>query len=127
LKRGISELSCVDCGSDLLKPVEDSFGEFTLKCASCGREENRESYIPKAIAETLGAECYIAMTDGGDSPYVSCPECGEDTYIIEEGRCAVCQHEAEHTCRMCGDYISPDELDSSPLCGYCSYKSNKDD
>jgi predicted amidophosphoribosyltransferase len=123
----MTELICPECGSDLLKPIEDSYGEFTLKCASCGREEKSESYIPKAIAETLRGESYIAMTDGGDPPFVSCPECGEDAYVIEEGRCAVCQHEAEHQCRMCGEYIPPWELDSSPLCGYCYYISSKDD
>jgi hypothetical protein len=127
LSEGVGGLTCRACGGDLLKPVENSFGEVILQCSSCAEEEIPESYVPKAIKSALSGEAYIAVKDGGDPPYVRCPECGEKAYVVDEWRCAVCQHEAEHKCGMCGNSILPEELDSSPLCGYCHYLINKDD
>lgn len=127
LQEGFGYLTCAACGSDLLKPSKNSHGEVVLECKSCGEDERPESYVPKAIASALDSESYLAAKDGGETPYVRCPECREETYVIDEGRCALCEHEAEHTCARCGDRIPAEELDSSPLCGYCEYMSNKDD
>jgi ribosomal protein L37E len=127
LKDGLADLTCSMCGSDLLKPSKNTHGEVLLQCSSCGEDERPESYVPKAIDSALSAEAYIAFKDGDETPYVSCPECGEETYVVEEGRCALCEHEAEHTCQRCGTRIPPEELDSSPFCGYCEHMMNKDD
>jgi len=127
LKQGVDELSCSACGSRLLRPVGDLAGEFTLQCSSCGEEEAREIYVPRAVASALRWEAYIAMTDGGETPCVHCPECGEKAYVVSEGLCAYCENSVEQTCAVCGNHIPAEELDSSPLCGYCSYVANKDD
>jgi len=127
LEEGLGDLTCSECGSDLLKPVENQFGEVILQCSLCGEEERPEDYVPKAIKSALQVASYIAAKDGGDTPYVHCPECGEQTYVVEERRCAVCEHEAEHTCARCGNEIPPEELDSEPFCGYCAHMMNKDD
>jgi hypothetical protein len=127
LKEGVAELTCSVCGSDLLKPTKNSYGEVVLQCSSCGEDELPGSYVPKAVAAALDVDVYLAIKEGEPSPYVRCPECEEETYIVEEGRCALCEHEAEDTCQRCGATIPPEELDSSPLCGYCEYMSTKDD
>lgn len=127
LEDGLAELTCSACGSDLLKPVDPTSGEIVLQCSSCGQDEAPESYVPKAIASALSAASYEAVKDGGETPYVRCPECGEEAYVMEERRCALCEHEAEHSCARCGCEIPAEELDSEPFCGYCAYMMNKDD
>lgn len=127
LREGIPDLWCDFCGSDLLRPIQCSNGEVLLECSSCGERESPETYVPRAVAISLDSASYLAAKDGGETPYVACPECGKETYVVEEGRCALCEHQAEHTCIRCGNEISPEELESSPLCGWCSHMSSKDD
>jgi ribosomal protein L37E len=129
LASGVLDLSCRVCGSELLKPREQasSYQDTVLICSSCGDEENFESFIPRAVQEALQAEAYISIKDGGESPYVSCPECGSDTYIVEENRCALCGERAETTCVRCGCEIPPEELSTSPMCSWCAHVSSKDD
>lgn len=127
LQDGVADLTCRECGSDLLKPVESPIGEMIFQCSSCGEDESPESYVPKAVAFALRGASYEAVKDGGETPYVRCPECGEETYVIEERCCALCKHKAEHSCARCGCEIPAEELDSSPFCGYCAYMMNKDD
>jgi hypothetical protein len=127
IREGVLDLTCPSCSGDLLKPIEDSYHDIALQCISCGEEQSPDSYVPKALASALSGEAYIAMTDGGDPPVVRCPECGEKAFLTEEWQCAICGAEPEGKCAICGSAIPVEELDSSPLCGYCSYISNKDD
>ena len=94
---------------------------------ACGKREPAEELIPRAIADQLSYERYLAFKDGTELPYVSCPECSEDTYVISEKECANCGHEAIHTCMRCSLEIPPEELESSPLSGWCAHMPNKDD
>ena len=129
LQEGLASLNCQNCGSQLLRPDLDSgsFQEARLICSACGAEETFESFIPRAIGEALDIEAYLAVKDGGETPYVDCPECGVDAYVIEENRCASCGASVETTCNRCGMQIPAEELDCSPLCGYCAHMSSKDD
>jgi hypothetical protein len=129
LEEGLEDLTCSNCGSDLLRPelVGTPYTEVSLECISCGKTEGADSYIPKAIASALRLTSYEAAKDGGETPYVRCPDCNAKTYVIGERRCALCDHEAEHDCVRCGMEIPAEELDSSPYCGYCTHMMNKDD
>jgi len=129
LGRGVLDLECGGCGSALLQPNPASakYDEVELECRACGEREESESFIPKAIAAALGEEMYLSHTDGDETPYVTCPECFKETYVVAEGRCASCEHEAEHTCERCCNDIPPEELGSSPLCGWCVHMMSKDD
>lgn len=129
LRRGVRELACEECGSPLLRPNHSParYDDIELECRACGENESHESFVPRAITTVLEYEKYLAAKDGGETPYVSCPECGEEAYVVEEGRCAACAHEAEHTCSMCGCNIPPEELEFSPLCGWCEHMMSKDD
>lgn len=127
VKKGVMSTVCGACGSDLLKPVEDSFHEINLECSSCGNREGPDSYAERAVSSALADEAYSALKDGGESPIGSCPECGQEAYVMEERRCAACGNEAEHTCIRCGNEIPAEEMLCSPLCGYCEHMSSKDD
>ena len=78
LKEGVASLACDACGSDLLKPVENSFHEINLECSSCGNGESPDSYAERAIAVALADDAYSATKDGGESPVAQCPECGQE-------------------------------------------------
>ncbi len=69
---------------------------------------------------------YLSHTDGDETPYTTCPECGAEAYIMEDRCCALCDESAEHTCGRCGCSIPAEELDGS-LCGYCDHIMSKDD
>lgn len=129
LSKGVRGLRCAECGSHLLlpTPANSQWEQVLLKCRFCGNEETAEELIPRAISDGLSYERYLSFTDGNELPYVSCPECSEETYVISEKRCAYCGYEATHTCDRCGSYIIPEELESSPLCAWCAHVMNKDD
>jgi len=129
LKRGVRELECGSCGSALLQPdhAPRRYDEIEIECRACGEREDYRSFVPRAIVSSLEYEKYLAAKDGGETPYVACPECTEETYVVEEGRCAACGHEAEQTCSSCGCAIPPEELEFSPLCGWCEHTVSKDD
>jgi len=129
LVEGLKELSCQQCGSQLLKPKEvgKSYQDVLLTCSSCGAVEAFDSFIPRAIETALHFEAYLAVKEGGETPCVHCPECGEEAYVVEENRCASCGESVETTCIRCGGEIPPEELDSSPMCGWCAHMSSKDD
>jgi predicted RNA-binding Zn-ribbon protein involved in translation (DUF1610 family) len=129
LENGVRNLTCPECGSDLLRAEGGStrYDEITLRCRACGFEEPPEVFIPKAIQSDLAHDMYLAYADGAEIPYASCPECGAEAYVMEEERCALCGHQAGHECAICGSTISAEELDSSPYCGWCAYMMSKDD
>ena len=125
--KDILDLHCPACSGDLLKPLEDSGGEISLQCSSCGEEQSPESYVPDVLASALRHEACVAMDDGGDPPVVRCPECGEKAFLTEEWRCVLCGAEPERKCSLCGNSIPVEELFLSPHCGYCEYILHKDD
>jgi len=129
LEESVSELSCNDCGASLLSPSKTScsFEKIELVCRSCNAKEDYESFIERAIKEHLSGENFLAMKDGGEVAYVTCPYCGKDTYIIEEERCALCGETCERTCKLCGNKIIPEELSEDSSCGWCSHMMSKGD
>jgi len=127
LKRGVGDLTCSNCGSDLLKPSDQSGGEIILECTSCGSTHGPWEYADRAIKSALRDGAYRAIKDGDESPYAFCPECGKEAYVMEEDQCAACQNSAVRDCKCCGSRIPAEELLSSPLCSHCEYVVNKDD
>ena len=129
LAEGVVELTCNQCGSDLLRPQSAAvpYNKVQLECHSCGAAEEGISFIPRAVATARAFDLYLVHDDGADTPYVSCPECIENAYVMDEQRCALCGHEAEHRCARCAHTIPAEELDVSPLCGWCAHMMSKDD
>ncbi len=133
IKSSLEELRCPQCHSSLIKAEDltDIYPAINLTCASCGYNFSFEDIAESFIGEILGAEAYISIKDGGDSPYDTCPECGKDTFIYEEECCIACDYKIEHeNCWRCGASLSLDEQELDGLCGYCGYvlsKESKDD
>ncbi|KXS38258.1 hypothetical protein [Halanaerobium congolense] len=128
LENGVFLLNCNECGSDLLKPkYGTSYTDVVLECRSCGKEYDNRSFIPKAISEELSLEAYNSIKYGEEPPYSLCPECGSETYLFDEDRCALCGETAVTTCQRCGMEIPACEMSSSPYCSYCWHMMNKND
>jgi len=130
LAKGVVDLTCPSCSGSLLRPDTDDKDyrdDMALQCRACGETSDAHDFVPRAVASARGFDMYLVGDDGADPPYVSCPECGEDTYVMDERRCAFCRHEAQHNCALCGNTIPPEELVSSPYCGWCAHMMSKDD
>jgi len=127
LGKGAHDLTCDNCGSDLLKPVSESGGEIILECTSCGSTQSPHEYAAEAVKMALSAEAYRAAKDGEESPYTFCPECGQEAYVMEEGQCAACGESAVRDCERCGTRIPAEEMVCSPFCAYCQHVMNKND
>ena len=98
-----------------------------LVCTACGETTDAEEFVPAAIESELGGAADMAVKEGGEEPYTTCPNCGADAYVLEdEMRCALCGEEANHQCARCGGAIPSSELGGS-MCGYCEHLISKDD
>lgn len=124
----LAEYACDSCGSDLILPsnARGPALETDLNCKSCGASWPYEDVVSEAVAEHFHAGVYLSYTDGNEMPIVDCPEC-DGIYIYAEGVCCKCGYSAEHECQICGSGIMPEELLTTPYCGYCAYKLSKAD
>lgn len=127
------EFLCPGCGSKLIKqldPDNTEQDEAQFVCAACGEEADTEALMVAAIDEAYGADAYIAMTDGGEPPVGTCPECGNETYVFSEGGCALCGFDMpdDAACAICGERLTLDDYEmGSGLCGYHRWVAEKND
>ncbi|MRT20082.1 hypothetical protein FYM52_06950 [Comamonas sp. CAH-2] len=125
-----SELRCVHCHSELVKPVEtdvEYLQSLEFLCTSCGEVSEFDDVVGEAISEAFAGEAYIAMTDGGDPPIVDCHDCGQHAFHVETGACLLCRGTLQHTeCAFCGESLGPDDQDNGGLCGYHKWQVEKD-
>ena len=131
---GTHSLSCPHCGSELLTQVNAASTEqesIEALCRSCGTTTHAEELVQSVVGERFEAEAYIAFTDGGNQPVLSCPNCALDTYVWSEEHtgCVWCEFVLEGECWRCGTALTPDDIDSNDhrLCSYCGYVISKDD
>lgn len=118
------ETSCSDCGSGLIKPINDS-RRPDVRCRSCGKVSFFEEFAERAMSE--GINHHYNYMDGGDPIVVICPHCSQETYHYELGMCVSCEESCDHECMRCGLTILPEELDDDDMCGYCRHISSRDD
>jgi hypothetical protein len=120
--------SCTTCGSSLLIPedVTKSFSEVVLKCRSCCEIHTFQDYASDALNEHFAGYNHLSVKDEGEPATTTCPFCGEEGYILDEERCALCGEHAEHTCARCGCRIPESELNDGSYCGYCEHMMDKD-
>lgn len=126
LAEAISDLTCAECGSPLLLPVEKE-RTANLRCRSCGEEEKFEHYVPRGLMERFAADNHYSYKDGGDPATITCPFCFEEGYVVAENKCVLCGESCETTCSCCGNEIPVCELSDGSLCGYCEHMMSKDD
>lgn len=114
----LKEYRCNCCGSEFILPIEKSGGasETDYKCTSCETVFSYETLTSLAINEMFCSRMHYAFKDGEEVPIWDCPECGGE-YIYAEGICSICGHEANHSCKICGD--TTEELDE--YCSHCSH------
>lgn len=122
IERVAAYLRCSQCSSQLLKPTnpdETMLSAVEFRCSACGALSLFENIAEDATEECFGAECYIAVKDGGYPPVVDCPECGRDTFLLDEELCIVCSATPHHrTCAVCGRGLSIEEQQFDGLCSY---------
>lgn len=124
-------LRCPQCQSALVKPTGvkvETVYDTEFSCSSCGEVTTVSEMVEDALSECFGFEMFLAVKDGDTSPIGTCPECGRDTFIIEEDLCAACGGSLEHyECGVCGDSLGPDDQEFDGLCSYHYHQKMKDD
>ncbi|MBD2093602.1 hypothetical protein H6F90_00335 [Trichocoleus sp. FACHB-591] len=125
LRNAYDKIRCPACHSSLIKT--DDEGECSastfLACSSCGEEFDFRDVVEQCLFDSLAGQIYTAMKDGGEAPLSRCPACDHDTYMLDEGHCAICEFELEYLdCNMCGTNLSLDEQCFNGLCSYCQHK-----
>jgi hypothetical protein len=128
-KLASEEFLCIKCGSSLIKHVGDpdcSQENLKLRCECCGAFCDGEDIMSRTVSRLYFAEAYKAMTQGGEAPTATCPECGFDTFVSDDGKCASCGYESssgsDADCKICYQLLTLEERYKHP--GICSYHLN---
>lgn len=127
LRKALRRLTCPECGSGLLD-VECKGGRETASftCLGCGESMEFLAAAKAAIADLYGAANHSRLKDGGEPATINCPNCSEETYLMDRNVCVLCGESASRECSICCCTIPAEELDGTGVCGYCSYMSSKD-
>lgn len=124
----LSFLRCPGCNSALVEAPSstDVYPDIHLRCKSCAHEFGFSDVIEVCIDELLSGEAHRSIKDGGDSPYGTCPNCDQDTYIYEEECCVACGSGLDYSnCSACEDTLTLEDQDNDGMCSYCNYKFQK--
>lgn len=125
VKDSLKYLRCSQCHSSLIQArhSDDTYPEINLHCKSCNHNFSFVDVVEQCIDDSLSGEAYMAMKEGCDSPYDTCTECQQETFIKEEGACVACGYQMEYTnCEMCEEPLSLEEQYNEGKCSYCQYK-----
>lgn len=129
----IPDCSCAQCGSKLLKSsplsvedgltVENDEGDFQCFCISCGFVD---TFAPRLI-DSFERAFFYWPPDGDEPTYEQCYSCNHHTFVISEQNCRWCNEELAYTeCKICHVVLAQDDQINDGLCGYCTYKLDKD-
>ena len=125
-------ISCPNCSSRLIRqadPANADPSDATFLCTACNTEAANEDVVLHTLDELFGAEAYIAIKDGGEPPVISCPECGQESFVIETALCALCDFEFpdDATCDVCGEALTPEDyVEHEGLCSYHAYVADRE-
>lgn len=131
--KALGDVSCPSCRSSLVRqrdPENTKQFELSLYCSACGKDHELGPVLSLAFEETFGVEAHIAVKDGGEPPIDTCPECGEETYVFGEARCAACDFGVpeDATCAICHEHLSAEDYaEHDGLCSYHAHVMAKDD
>ena len=124
-------LRCPICQSALVRPTDPSVVpvfQQEFSCSSCAHKSDLADMVLDALAEHFSGEIYSSAKDGEPSPLGFCPECGRETFIIQEDMCAACGESLTfYECAVCFASLGPEDQDANGLCGYHYHQAMKDD
>ncbi len=121
LRWAVDQFQCNQCTSSLLAPVDISVTppEVTFECRGCAHRMEFAEQAAGFLGDAFWAHSFEAAKDGGDPPLYDCPECGVETFIMEDDRCANCGYEREYDeCLICHATLGPDEQEYGGFCAY---------
>lgn len=135
LGNALTYFRCPNCSAALLRNENDDAKApeaLQLICSRCGEEGNLNLVVEAAVGEMLEIDSHLLIKDGGDPLVVSCPECGLETYVYDEGGCVNpgCNFSLDGVqCSICGELLSVEDYEygNGTLCGYHSYVLSKHD
>jgi hypothetical protein len=105
-----------------------AYEPIDFRCKSCGNIMNYEKLVEDCLRDCLSWEIYLSIKDGGEKPLEDCPSCSNESYIIDEDRCAICGYEREYdNCARCGNGLEIWEQNFGGICSYCDHVMSKDD
>jgi hypothetical protein len=128
IKQSLVHCRCPQCGSALIEaPFDDNkYPTINLRCKSCSADFSFSDIVENCVGELLFVETYLSATQGGETPYGSCPQCDKETFVYAESCCVACEGKLEYTqCAACEEPLSVDEQDLNGMCSYCRYKYDK--
>lgn len=129
LESALIEYRCPKCGSGLIDVTTNGTDRETaaFTCRSCGEQWSFEDLAPLAISDFFAEDNYRSIKDGGDPVTITCPECHEDTYVLEDNECILCEASVDRECKMCSIEIPFEEIDGEGYCSWCAHMLSKDD
>lgn len=123
---------CPNCGSQLVRQLNASNTDprqASFQCAACGQKSDFETLVLGVLEEVYAPDAHLAAKDGGDQPLEECLRCGEVSYIIERGSCALCGHGLPEgaECLVCGEPLTiHDYIEHESLCSYHAYVADRE-
>lgn len=130
LARVANQFECSKCSSSLLVPVDTTATppNIIFKCRGCGHRIDFSEQVAELLEEAYASESFEAAKEGTNPPLYTCPDCGDDTFLAEDGRCANCGYECEYNeCAICHQPLGPDDQEFDGLCAYHSNVMARDD
>ncbi|MEK6766658.1 MAG: hypothetical protein AABY49_10600 [Planctomycetota bacterium] len=129
LQDALTEWQCPKCSSGLIDIVNPGSEKWSARfqCRSCGRECDFEEAAEKAVEDFFSTQNYLSVKDGGEPGTVLCPNCGHETYDLQEDCCLMCEESVERECQRCGMEIPASEIDGSGYCSWCNHMMSKDE
>ncbi len=131
--QALADIICVECSSSLMRQKDTENrdqSKLEFLCSACGHSGDIGPVLEMAFATTFGGAVHMAVKDGEDPPIDSCPECGHETYVLEERQCAACDFSVpeEASCCVCGQRLSAEEYyEHQGICFYHANQAMKDD
>lgn len=123
LIHAIPDMTCMDCGSPLVKAEDPNAPilDILITCTKCEFSTTYEEFAEFTLYEYFATELYQAARFKVSEPLLECPSCERLTFIPSDEKCAAClESPRKHTCQTCGDDLDPH---GDGTCSICDWES----
>ncbi len=124
----IPKMRCPECDSELLRVTNTQAirEDINFLCSSCQEEFTYPQIVGPAISEAMAGKNHWRAKYGDQAVTGDCPECGEDTFLLDHNECASCLYELEYTeCEWCGESLGLEDQYLEGTCGYCQNRYDR--